>query len=798
MNIKEYIWIVILLLSSHSIATSQGYFELANLTATDVNFNERVGFAVDHEDTQLIVGSIGDQTDENNMNPILAAGAAYIYTMGSPIPQKIVPSDRGTNDNFGYAVAIEGDYAVIGKFNYLTTSKKAYIFKKNSAGLWQEFQILNIPYGISFGHALDINNGTIVVGDPRNRVDENNLNILNLAGAIYIFDLDTAGSFVLTQKVVPAVRFELTYFGHSVSKHDGRIVVGARSDNWNEDNVSFSLNAGSSYIFHQDSTGNWNEKQKIVASDRVSYQYFGEDVAIHGDFAAVGASFEKRDANGLNSISEAGATYLYKYNNSTEEWDEIQKIVAEDRLVNQRFGWSIDMSDGLLAIGAPWGEDQFIEVYKDCGFASWTYFQNLTPSDGHIDDRFGWSVSTTETFIMGGAQTNNILDSSGTTQFNAGSVYVFYNFPCDLPSITNAEVDVNCLTNVADISITGNLNSPSNSWHVYTGDCGDNLIGISNVNNFSTTLPAGTTAIFIRGEDGPGCVNEECGVCFNVTIGAFDDNIQPVAVCQDITVYLDNAGTVSIVDTDIDGGSYDNCGNVNMAAAPLTYDCDDIGDNTATLQIWDDSGNSAFCNATVTVSDTMNLVVDCMDITISLDASGNTSITEADIDGGTYDNCNPVFMAAAPKNFNTTHLGDNTVWLQVWNNYGEFGYCTANVHVVNYSALVTNDSSDPTSIILQKPNDGISEVGYPQILSEHTEIKIFPNPAISEFTISSSSKYPIDKVSVLNSYLSEVKTYAYDVESNERRLSTDGLSQGIYFIMIYSGEETYVQKLIKL
>ena len=51
----------------------------------------------------------------------------------------------------------------------------------------------------------------------------------------------------------------------------------------------------------------------------------------------------------------------------------------------------------------------------------------------------------------------------------------------------------------------------------------------------------------------------------------------PVAVCQDIDVYLDATGSATILDDDLDGGSTAVCGISSYSASQTTFDCGDIG-----------------------------------------------------------------------------------------------------------------------------------------------------------------------------------------------------------------------------
>ena len=80
-----------------------------------------------------------------------------------------------------------------------------------------------------------------------------------------------------------------------------------------------------------------------------------------------------------------------------------------------------------------------------------------------------------------------------------------------------------------------------------------------------------------------------------------EDNVEPIAVCQDITVQLDASGTATITGSDVDGGSTDACGIVTFTASQTTFGCGDIGGNTVGLTVVDANGNDDLCLATVTV-----------------------------------------------------------------------------------------------------------------------------------------------------------------------------------------------------
>ncbi|WP_299584638.1 PKD-like domain-containing protein, partial [uncultured Sunxiuqinia sp.] len=93
-----------------------------------------------------------------------------------------------------------------------------------------------------------------------------------------------------------------------------------------------------------------------------------------------------------------------------------------------------------------------------------------------------------------------------------------------------------------------------------------------------------------------------------------EDTVDPIAVCQNITVQLDATGNVTITGSDIDNGSNDNCtasANLTFALDQTNFDCNDLGSNTIRLTVTDEHGNTSTCTAVVTVEDNENPTISC-------------------------------------------------------------------------------------------------------------------------------------------------------------------------------------------
>ncbi|MRT17745.1 HYR domain-containing protein [Vitellibacter sp. q18] len=176
-------------------------------------------------------------------------------------------------------------------------------------------------------------------------------------------------------------------------------------------------------------------------------------------------------------------------------------------------------------------------------------------------------------------------------------------------------------------------------------------------------------------------VNNNSSIC-NATVTVVD-TIDPVAVCKDITVTLDASGNATITADDVDNGSNDNCSLVTLSVSQTTFSCADVGTNSVLLTVTDFSGNTATCNATVTVQDNVAPTVVCQNITVPLDATGNATITAADVDNGSSDACGIVSLSVAPSTFTCSEIGANTVTLTVQDINGNSETCTAVVTITD-------------------------------------------------------------------------------------------------------------------
>jgi hypothetical protein len=219
------------------------------LTASDANQLDHFGYSVAIDSNTIIVGAHNDDHSGKQY-----PGSAYVYErQGISWSQQAIlrASDSSDADHFGCAVALDGNYAVIGAYecdiNYILDVGAAYVFARTEAG-WAQRQKLfdaNDPCsGDDFGRSVAIKNDIIIAGCIYHSVNGRH------CGAAFEF-LRSGQTWSQRARLTAGDADANDNFGFSLALSVGRIIVGAH---FADDNGESS---GSAYIF-ADSFGDIN------------------------------------------------------------------------------------------------------------------------------------------------------------------------------------------------------------------------------------------------------------------------------------------------------------------------------------------------------------------------------------------------------------------------------------------------------------------------------------------------------------------------------------------------------------
>jgi hypothetical protein len=437
------------------------FFQPQKLTANDLEGFDFFGSSVALSGDTAIIGAAG-----NDANGNYGQGAAYVFTRSGSswtLQQKLVSSDGAANDSFGRSVAIDGDSAIVGAstddIDAAMDRGSAYVFTRTGT-VWTEQQKLTASDGAAedqFGVAVSIEGDTALVGAHRDDIGG-----AADRGSAYVF-VRSGVSWSQQQKLTAADGAADDFFGFALSLSGESALIGAYSDT-----VGGTISQGSAYVFIRSGTA-WAQQQKLTASDGEPASSFGSSVAINGDTAVIGChgddigshlgqgsayvftrvgvvwsqqqkltSSDGQTADGfgdavavygdavlIGSISDdiggdftRGSAYVFRRTGAS--WAQHQKLLAPDGEASDAFGTAVALTGNGALIGASGVLTNKGAAYVFPGSNAFPQQAEVTPADGAADDFLGVSVAISgDTAIVGAPEDDIGVDA------DQGSVYVF-------------------------------------------------------------------------------------------------------------------------------------------------------------------------------------------------------------------------------------------------------------------------------------------------------------------------------------------------------------------------------------
>ncbi|HIB37678.1 glycine-rich protein [Mesonia sp.] len=337
-------------------------------------------------------------------------------------------------------------------------------------------------------------------------------------------------------------------------------------------------------------------------------------------------------------------------------------------------------------------------------------------NDGSIDNCSVDSISidTTDfdcTMLGENDVTLTVTDASGNSSTCTTTVTV----------IDDINPIANCVAPFT-IALDGNGNAQISESDINDGssdNCGVDSVSIDTTDFDCTMLGENDVTLTVTDASG------NSSTC-TTTVTIIDDT-NPIANCvAPFTIALDGNGNAQISESDINDGSTDNCGVDSVSIDVTDFDCTMVGNNQVTLTVTDASGNSSICTTTVTVEDNEAPIAMCQDITVSLDDTGNVSITASDIDNGSTDNCAIDSYEIDVDSFDCTMVGMNMVTLTITDTNGNSSTCTS---------TVTVEDNELPSISCEAITVSLDETGNISILPEDLVTDTFDNCGIENLSL---------------------------------------------------------------
>jgi len=399
---------------------------------------------------------------------------------------KLIADDAFKDSGFGWAVAVDGDTAVVSAFADYDNLGAAYVYERTAGG-WQQVAKLTASDGVDgdngdfLGISLAVSGDTVVLGaaldDNENGTD---------AGAVYVYVKPAGGwpaAMTETVKLVAPVAAADRGFGSALALEGDTLVVGSPGkddalvpgevfvyqgggDSWtlkatlsvsglngsdsfgtilDFDGQTIAVGAfgqdgskGAVYLYRKPS-GGWSSKSHdvmLVAADGQANDFFGGSVAVDGDTVLVGANGD--DDHG----SKSGAAYVFVQTGSS--WVQQAKLTASDAKAADNFGYSVDLAGNSAVIGASHFSDDAADAiyFFTRSEGAWTEQGKITDPDAKTGSKFGLSVAidSTATVVLAGAFGADA--GPGRAEKNAGAAYLFeLEAPVDLALVKQDDRD---------------------------------------------------------------------------------------------------------------------------------------------------------------------------------------------------------------------------------------------------------------------------------------------------------------------------------------------------------------------
>lgn len=345
------------------------YIEQAQIAASDGAINDTFGSALAFSGETAVVGAPNRNT---------ARGQAYVYQRtGSRWSEqaKLNSSDGTSLDNFGAAVAIDGNTVVIGAPQKNAQLGQAYVFVR-AGTKWSQQAVLtdeSLVSGDYFGSAVAVSGDTAVVGLSSTKH--------NVA---YVF-ARSGTAWSGEAKLVPGDSAAGDRFGLTLAADGDTILVGAP-----DKAVAGRAAQGAAFAFVRTGTA-WSEQAMITSADGAAGDRFGDGLALRGDTAVIGADRKK-----IGDNDAQGAAYVVVRSGAT--WSEQARLLATDGAAQDRFGGSVAVGGDVVLVGASQARigDSLVQgaayLFTRTD-TTWGAHAKLTASNGFRQDSFGNAVA---------------------------------------------------------------------------------------------------------------------------------------------------------------------------------------------------------------------------------------------------------------------------------------------------------------------------------------------------------------------------------------------------------------------
>lgn len=335
-------------------------------------------------------------------------GAVYVFVHsagGWSQQAKLMSDDEAMSDDFGYSVAISGDYIVVGapsaRPNGDPYRGAAYVFFRTGTSWSQQAKLVaSDGAGMDgFGTSVAISRDQFaVVGSPNHAVGAN-----AQQGAAYIYT--RGGTTWSEQEFTRSNGAAGDRFGFSVAMVGFDAVISAPFRD-----VNGNIDQGQAYVYEVFGVV-WTAIATLTAPDGAANQYFGQTVTMSTiSLGSVTIACSSPNADKVYIFQKSANTFLYQATITSPPSLGFTDVIALG--TNSLFVGNSSASHNGVQTG-------IVFQYNRVG-TTWSQFPDLYPTNGANFDHFGMAVAASGDYVIVTAPWADVGSS-----LDQGAAYLF-------------------------------------------------------------------------------------------------------------------------------------------------------------------------------------------------------------------------------------------------------------------------------------------------------------------------------------------------------------------------------------
>lgn len=267
---------------------------------------------------------------------------AYVYVYSSANntwlqTDTLVPSSPDPNSRSNRLITTQ-ETIFLSTF-YGTSPSSIHVFERASLSNWPQSATLSVGpglYNTRLGSKTALNDHYAITVSTQNYTFNDTIDIAHI-----FKKTANSNTWTLDSKLQPPFSLHNVQYTSAVSTTEDWLATGIAPQAQQENMPGFVL-----IYQHDKQTDNWQQVAELTAPDNVENvsDSFGFSVDITDDRMVIGA------LNGHGQQQRSGAVYVYELNNTTENWDFIDKLVADNTDHSNSFGYQLAQYGSTIAV----------------------------------------------------------------------------------------------------------------------------------------------------------------------------------------------------------------------------------------------------------------------------------------------------------------------------------------------------------------------------------------------------------------------------------------------------------------